>query len=171
MAKYLVETYYTCSFKVKHYLDDISETELSGLEKRDDGKFEILDVKLDNRKTRNLDGKNIINNENNENVEIISEKTKKNVKWILIFVICLSTFGNNYLEIFMRKNSKPEFNKSLEYISKSKNKNIVLISSNKDSDEWMINYLKNLKASLCIKSKEKNVNKNLQINIQILHLG
>jgi len=58
MAKYLVETYYTCSFKVKHYLDDISETELSGLEKRDDGKFEILDVKLDNRKTKNLDAKN-----------------------------------------------------------------------------------------------------------------
>ncbi len=58
MAKYLVETYYTCSFKVKHYLDDISESELSSLEKRDDGKFEILDVKLDNRKTKNLDAKN-----------------------------------------------------------------------------------------------------------------
>ena len=25
MAKYLVETYYTCSFKVTHYLDDINE--------------------------------------------------------------------------------------------------------------------------------------------------
>ena len=25
MSKYLVETYYTCSFKVKHYLDDITE--------------------------------------------------------------------------------------------------------------------------------------------------
>ena len=58
MSKYLVETYYTCSFKVKHYLDDISESELSGLEKRDDGEFEILDVKLDNRKTKNLDAKN-----------------------------------------------------------------------------------------------------------------
>ena len=33
MAKYLVETYYTCSFKVKHYLDDISETELSKFRK------------------------------------------------------------------------------------------------------------------------------------------
>ena len=27
MAKYLVETYYTCTFKVNHYLDDINETE------------------------------------------------------------------------------------------------------------------------------------------------
>ena len=34
MAKYLVETYYTCTFKVNHYLDDINETELKNLEKR-----------------------------------------------------------------------------------------------------------------------------------------
>ena len=53
MAKYLVETYYTCNFKVSHYFDEISEAELSDLNKRDDGKFEILDVKLDNRKTKN----------------------------------------------------------------------------------------------------------------------
>ncbi len=58
MAKYLVETYYTCTFKVNHYLDDINEAELKNLEKRDDGKFEVLDVKLDNRKTKNLDPKN-----------------------------------------------------------------------------------------------------------------
>ncbi|MBD1166462.1 ribonucleotide reductase [Pelagibacterales bacterium SAG-MED07] len=65
MAKYLVETYYTCTFKVNHYLDDINEVELKNLEKRDDGKFEVLDVKLDNRKTKNLDPKNnkIIKNE------------------------------------------------------------------------------------------------------------
>ena len=55
MAKYLVETYYTCSFKVKHYLDKLNEKELDKLEQREDGKFEILDVKLDNRKTKNLD--------------------------------------------------------------------------------------------------------------------
>ena len=48
MAKYLVETYYTCSFKVSHYLDDINEENLNNLEKNDDGKFEIIDIKLDN---------------------------------------------------------------------------------------------------------------------------
>ncbi len=58
MAKYLVETYYTCTFKVNHYLDKVDEIELKNLEKRDDGKFEILDVKLDNRKTKSLDPKN-----------------------------------------------------------------------------------------------------------------
>ena len=57
MAKYLVETYYTCTFKVNHYLDDINETEIKNLEKRDDGKFEVLEVKLDNRKTKSLDTK------------------------------------------------------------------------------------------------------------------
>ena len=60
MAKYLVETYYTCSFKVNHYLDNLSDIELEKLEQREDGKFEILDIKLDSRKTKNLDksGKN-----------------------------------------------------------------------------------------------------------------
>ena len=72
MAKYLVETYYTCTFKVNHYLDDINETELKNLEKRDDGKFEVLDVKLDNRKTKSLDPNNnkVIEN---KKVEIVSE--------------------------------------------------------------------------------------------------
>ena len=72
MAKYLVETYYTCTFKVNHYLDDINETELKNLEKRDDGKFEVLDVKLDNRKTKSLDPNNnkVIEN---KKVEIVAE--------------------------------------------------------------------------------------------------
>ena len=55
MAKYLVETYYTCSFKVSNYLNDLNENNIQNLEKREDGKFEILDIKLDNRKTKNLD--------------------------------------------------------------------------------------------------------------------
>ena len=79
MAKYLVESYYTCSFKVSHYLDDISEKELSNLEKKNDGKFEILDIRLDNRKTKNL-GKNTNNQENKiNNKEIINETIKPKV--------------------------------------------------------------------------------------------
>ncbi|MDC2990028.1 ribonucleotide reductase [Candidatus Pelagibacter sp.] len=77
MAKYLVETYYTCTFKVNHYLDDINETELKNLEKRDDGKFEVLDVKLDNRKTKSLDPKNNKVLENNK-VDVVTETDKKN---------------------------------------------------------------------------------------------
>ena len=32
MSKYLVETFYTCSFKVKHFLDKIDQKELNNLE-------------------------------------------------------------------------------------------------------------------------------------------
>ena len=78
MAKYLVETYYTCTFKVNHYLNDINETELKNLEKRDDGKFEVLDVKLDNRKTKSLDPKNNKVVENT-NVDSVSASNAKNV--------------------------------------------------------------------------------------------
>ena len=70
MAKYLVETYYTCSFKVSHYLDEVNEKNIQNLEKREDGKFEILDVKLDNRKTKNLD------KIDNKQVDVIDNETK-----------------------------------------------------------------------------------------------
>ena len=73
MAKYLVETYYTCTFKVNHYLDDINEKELKNLEKRDDGKFEVLDVKLDNRKTKSLNP-NEKNGLKDKKIEIIPSK-------------------------------------------------------------------------------------------------
>ena len=72
MTKYLVETYYTCSFKVTHFLDNVNEKELSNLEKRDDGKFEVLDVKLDNRKTKSLDSKNKIIE--TKKLDVIAEK-------------------------------------------------------------------------------------------------
>ena len=77
MAKYIVETYYNCSFKVSHYLDEVSDKELSALEKRDDGKFEILDVKLDKRKTKSLEQKNnILKNENIKKLDISDQFQK-----------------------------------------------------------------------------------------------
>ena len=89
MAKYLVETYYTCTFKVNHYLDKIDETELKNLEKRDDGKFEVLDVKLDNRKTKNLNPNS--NNTIDKNIDLVTsnniekkEDFKKSVSQVLI---------------------------------------------------------------------------------------
>ena len=57
MAKYIVETYYSCTFKVKHYLEDISSNQLEKLDKRDDGEYEILDIKFDKRNTKNLEKK------------------------------------------------------------------------------------------------------------------
>ena len=96
MSKYLIETYYTCSFKVSHYLDGISENELKSLEKREDGKFEILDVKFDSRKTKNLNksdkktiteekpinGKNInlAKTTNNKNDQTLLKKVNENIE-------------------------------------------------------------------------------------------
>ncbi len=78
MAKYLVETYYNCSFKVTHYLDEVNEKELANLEKRDDGKFQIIDVKLDNRKTKNLDKNGIVGKNKKEikHTDLMSDKSK-----------------------------------------------------------------------------------------------
>jgi len=90
MAKYLVETYYTCTFKVNHYLDDVNETELKNLEKRDDGKFEVIEVKLDNRKTKSLDtnNKKIVEN---KKINVVSEINKQD---------------SNNLENLIKSNSK-----------------------------------------------------------------
>ena len=85
MAKYLVETYYTCTFKVNHYLDEVNEIELRNLEKRDDGKFEVLDVKLDNRKTKNLDPKNnkIVENKKIDIISDNKEPSSKNLETLI----------------------------------------------------------------------------------------
>jgi len=52
MSKYVVETFYTCSFKIVHKLDELNEKRLSELENRKDGEVQIIDVKLNNRKTK-----------------------------------------------------------------------------------------------------------------------
>ena len=98
MAKYLVETYYTCTFKVNHYLDDINETELRNLEKRDDGKFEVLDVKLDNRKTKNLDPNNnkVFESKKAEVMQETNQTTSQNKENIIAKQI-LCTFVRGHL--------------------------------------------------------------------------
>ena len=57
MKKYVVETYYTCTFKTVHSLDNLDDTELSKIDKRTDGEVEVIDVKLNNRKTKKISGK------------------------------------------------------------------------------------------------------------------
>ena len=110
MAKYLVETYYTCSFKVSHYLDDIDEKSIQNIEKRDDGKFEILDVKLDNRKTKNLEK---IQNNNVNTVENEVPKPEQKNK----FKINQETLTKNIKENNGRRFSMPDRRKG--YIQKA----------------------------------------------------
>ena len=51
MKKFIVETYYTCTFKTVHSLNDLNDKELSKIDDRNDGTVELIDVKLNNRKT------------------------------------------------------------------------------------------------------------------------
>jgi ribonucleoside-diphosphate reductase alpha chain len=52
MKKFIVETYYTCTFKTVHTLDELNDAELSKIDNRNDGEVEVIDVRLNNRKTR-----------------------------------------------------------------------------------------------------------------------
>ena len=57
MKKFVVETYYTCTFKTVHTLDNLDDAELSKIDARTDGDVEVIDVKLNNRKTKKIGGK------------------------------------------------------------------------------------------------------------------
>ena len=70
MKKFIVETYYTCTFKTVHTLNNLDDTELSKIDQRTDGEVEVIDVKLNNRKTKKIGGKKDINQ---------TSKTKENL--------------------------------------------------------------------------------------------
>jgi len=76
MTKYLVETYYTCTFKIVHKLNELNEKKLSELENRNDGKFEIIDVKLNNRKTKKIDSGSFVSSSTESEVKEIPDIAK-----------------------------------------------------------------------------------------------
>ena len=57
MKKFIVETYYTCTFKTVHKLDELSDSELAKIDTRNDGDVEVIEVKLNNRKTKKIGDK------------------------------------------------------------------------------------------------------------------
>ena len=82
MKKYTVETYYTCTFKTIHTLDNLDDTELSKIDQRNDGEVEVIDVKLNNRKTKKIGGKKVDNKSKSSKVEnvLIKDVTDQNKK-------------------------------------------------------------------------------------------
>ena len=72
MKKFLVETYYTCTFKTIHRLDELNDKEFSKIDKGDDGEVELIEVKLNNRKTKKVGEKN--------NEKSVKEKNIQSVK-------------------------------------------------------------------------------------------
>ncbi len=66
----------------------------------------------------------------------------KKLKIFILFLLCGSSLVNNYIEIFERKISKPQFNKSFKYIANSDVKD-VYIKSPKSIEKVIVNYAKN----------------------------
>ena len=78
MKKFIVETYYTCTFKTVHTLDELNDVELAKIDARTDGSVEVIEVKLNNRKTKKSGEKNKTANKNskliNPLISTVSEK-------------------------------------------------------------------------------------------------
>ena len=77
MKKFIVETYYTCTFKTIHELDDINEHELSQIDNRNDGKVEVIEVKLNNRKTKKTGEKKASKQDKIENTDKLAVENSK----------------------------------------------------------------------------------------------
>mgnify|MGYP001356693147 FL=1 len=77
MKKFIVETYYTCTFKTVHTLDNLDDTELSKIDSRKDGEVEVIDVKLNNRKTKKIGGKNKIEKTSKKTDNLLNENISK----------------------------------------------------------------------------------------------
>ena len=85
------------------------------------------------------------------NLLLNESNTKK--RYIILFIILSSTITNNYIEIFEREISKPEFRKSLAYISNFEDKSIIIKAGDELTEKLTINYAKNIKIS-----KDNNIN-------------
>ena len=79
MKKFIVETYYTCTFKTVHTLDELNEVELSKIDNRKDGEVEVIDVRLNNRKTKKIGDKSTSSQKNAKKTDEVSELIAKKI--------------------------------------------------------------------------------------------
>ena len=82
-------------------------------------------------------------------LEIKNSKTK----YIILTIILVSSFANNFIEIFERKKTKPEFNKVIKYISETNVKDIIIKTNLDMIEKIIINYSINT-----LNSKKDNIN-------------
>ncbi len=80
MKKFIVETYYTCTFKTTHTLDELNDKELLKIDERNDGDVEVIDVKLNNRKTRKIGGDSKVVSSTKKESENLSKDLLQNSK-------------------------------------------------------------------------------------------
>ena len=79
MKKYIVETYYTCTFKTVHTLDELNDVELSKIDSRTDGDVEVIDVRLNNRKTKKIGEKSKSEEKKNDELSALGQEFGKEV--------------------------------------------------------------------------------------------
>ena len=80
MKKFIVETYYTCTFKTIHTLNELNDVELSKIDGREDGEVEVIEVKLNNRKTKKIGDKSASGNKTNKKPDVDAELLATEVK-------------------------------------------------------------------------------------------
>ena len=107
MSKYLVETYYTCTFKIVHNLDELSEKKLSDLENRKDGEVQIIDVRLNNRKTKTIKEKDKIKDSKSD----LSSKDSSAISSLINEKITTQENKKTFTEIENTNTSIQKFNK------------------------------------------------------------
>ena len=98
MKKYIVETYYTCTFKTVHTLNNLDDNELSKIDQRNDGEVEVIDVKLNNRKTKKIGSKKDEKPIKNKIESVLSNKSSDKIK------DQKNKIGNSYSNIKLKNN-------------------------------------------------------------------
>ena len=91
MTKFLVETYYTCTFKIVHELGELNEKELSDIDNRKDGRVEVIDVTVNNRKTKRSDGKSDESKTSLNDVKVSHSSKNQESKELIKGVLAKST--------------------------------------------------------------------------------
>ena len=107
MSKYLVETFYTCTFKITHKLSELNEKNLSELENRKDGEVQIIDVRLNNRKTKTANKKDKIDDSRTS----LNLKDSSNISSLINEKIVTKESKKTFTEIESAKTTIQKFNK------------------------------------------------------------
>ena len=95
MKKFIVETYYTCTFKTVHTLDNLDDQELSKIDNRKDGEVEVIDVKLNNRKTKKIGDKK----QSSEKIKKTDSSLSSSVSKEIINSKSKNTVNNNPIKV------------------------------------------------------------------------
>ena len=108
MSKYLVETFYTCTFKITHKLNELNEKKLSELENRKDGDVQIIDVRLNNRKTKTANKKDKIDDSRTS----LNLKDSSNISSLINEKIVTKESKKTFTEIESANTNIQKFNKN-----------------------------------------------------------